>query len=155
MAGTPAPFPLTCPVALHTATSSGGDVRFNLINPETNNRIRMVTTDPDTGPVERSSLVKRYAVAKDEYILLTDEEIKSVKLASTKTIDIERFVPEEEIERLYWDNPYYLAPAGSGPVQPVTNLTATDFACGGGEADTLFREGADENEIQQACSTPR
>jgi len=104
---------VTCPVALYTATSSGGEVHFNLINPETNNRIRMITTDPDTGPVERSSLVKGYAVAKDEYILLTDEEIKSVKLESTKTIDIERFVPEEEIDRLYWDNPYYLTPAGA------------------------------------------
>ncbi len=104
---------VTCPVSLYTATSSGGEVHFNLINPETNNRIRMVTTDPDTGPVERASLVKGYAVAKDEYILLTDEEIKSVKLESTKTIDIERFVPEEEIDRLYWDNPYYLAPAGA------------------------------------------
>ncbi len=104
---------VTCPVSLYTATSSGGEVHFNLINPETNNRIRMVTTDPDTGPVERSSLVKGYAVAKDEYILLTDEEIKSVKLESTKTIDIERFVPADEIDRLYWDNPYYLAPAGA------------------------------------------
>ncbi|MND81212.1 putative DNA repair protein YkoV [compost metagenome] len=104
---------VTCPVALYTATNSGGEVHFNLINPETNNRIRMVTTDPDTGPVERSSLVKGYAVAKDEYILLTDEEIKSVKLESTKTIDIERFVPADEIDRLYWDNPYYVAPAGA------------------------------------------
>jgi DNA end-binding protein Ku len=104
---------VTCPVSLYTATNSGGEVHFNLINPETNNRIRMVTTDPDTGPVERSSLVKGYAVAKDEYILLTDEEIKSVKLESTKTIDIERFVPADEIDRLYWDNPYYLAPAGA------------------------------------------
>jgi len=103
---------VTCPVALYTATNSGGDVHFNLINPLTNNRIKMVTTDPDTGPVERSSLVKGYAVAKDEYILLTDEEIKAVKLESTKTIDIERFVPEDEIDRVYWDNPYYLAPAG-------------------------------------------
>lgn len=103
---------VTCPVALYTATSSGGDVHFNLINPATNNRIKMVTTDPETGPVERSCLVKGYAVAKDEYILLTDEEIKSVKLESTKTIDIERFVPEDEIDRVYWDNPYYLAPAG-------------------------------------------
>ena len=102
---------VTCPVALYTATNSGGEVHFNLINPETNNRIKMVTTDPETGPVERSSLVKGYAVAKDEYILLTDEEIKSVKLESTKTIDIERFVPEDEIDRVYWDNPYYLAPA--------------------------------------------
>ena len=103
---------VTCPVALYTATNSGGDVHFNLINPKTNNRIKMITTDPETGPVERSSLVKGYEVAKGEYILLTDEEIKSVKLESTKTIDIERFVPAAEIDRLYWDNPYFLAPDG-------------------------------------------
>ena len=84
---------VTCPVALYTATNSGGDVHFNLINPKTNNRIKMITTDPDTGPIERSELVKGYEVSKGEYILLTDEEIKSVKLESTKTIDIERFVP--------------------------------------------------------------
>jgi DNA end-binding protein Ku len=103
---------VTCPVALYTATNSGGDVHFNLINPETNNRIKMITTDPDTGPVERSSLVKGYEVSKGEYILMTDEEIKSVKLESTKTIDIERFVPAQDIDRIYWDNPYYLVPDG-------------------------------------------
>lgn len=103
---------VTCPVSLYTATSSGGDVHFNLINPKTNNRIKMITTDPDTGPIERSELVKGYEVSKGEYILLTDEEIKSVRLESTKTIDIERFVPADDIDRLYWDNPYYLAPDG-------------------------------------------
>jgi DNA end-binding protein Ku len=103
---------VTCPVALYTATNSGGDVHFNLINPKTNNRIKMITTDPDTGPIERSELVKGYEVAKGEYILLTDEEIRSVKLESTKTITIERFVPSGEIDRIYWDNPYYLAPDG-------------------------------------------
>ncbi len=103
---------MTCPVSLYTATSSGGDVHFNLINPRTNNRIKMITTDPDTGPIERSELVKGYEVTKGEYILLTDEEIKSVKLESTKTIEIERFVPGDDIDRLYWDNPYYLAPEG-------------------------------------------
>lgn len=103
---------VTCPVALYTATNSGGDVHFNLINPETNNRIKMITTDPDTGPIERSKLVKGYEVSKGEYVLLTDEEIKSVKLESTKTIEIERFVPADDIDRLYWDNPYYLAPDG-------------------------------------------
>lgn len=72
----------------------------------------MITTDPDTGPIERSELVKGYEVSRGEYILLTDEEIKSVRLESTKTIDIERFVPGDEIDRLYWDNPYYLAPDG-------------------------------------------
>ena len=103
---------VTCPVALYTATSAGGEVHFNLINPETNNRIKMVTTDPDTGPIERSKLVKGYEVSKGEYILLTQDEINGVKLESTKTIDIERFVPAEDIDRIYWDNPYYLAPDG-------------------------------------------
>jgi len=103
---------VTCPVALYTATNAGGDVHFNLINPATNNRIKMITIDPDTGPIERSALVKGYEVSKGEYILLTDEEIKSVKLESTKTIDIERFVAGDQIDRLYWDNPYYLAPDG-------------------------------------------
>src|ERR1700761_2161514 len=103
---------VTCPVALYTATNSAGDVHFNLINPKTNNRIKMITTDPDTGPIERSELVKGYEVSKGEYILLTNDEINSVKLESTKTIDIERFVAGDQIDRLYWDNPYFLAPDG-------------------------------------------
>ena len=103
---------VTCPVALYTATDAAGDVHFHLINPKTNNRIRMITTDPETGPVDREDLVKGYEVAKGEYVLLSDEDIKSVKLESTRTIDIERFVPADEIDRIYWDNPYYVAPDG-------------------------------------------
>jgi DNA end-binding protein Ku len=103
---------VTCPVALFAATNSGGDVHFNLINPKTNNRIKMITTDPDTGPIDRSELVKGYEVSKGEYILLTNDEINAVKLEGTKTIDIERFVAEDEIDRLYWDNPYFLGPDG-------------------------------------------
>ncbi len=103
---------VTCPVELYTAVEAGGDVHFNLINPKTNNRIRMITTDPDTGPVERSDLVKRYEVEKGRYVLITDEEIKSVRLESTRTIDIERFVPADSIDRLYFDHPYYPAPEG-------------------------------------------
>jgi len=103
---------VTCPVALYTATNEAGDVHFHLINPKTNNRIKMITTDPDTGPIDRHDLVKGYEVSKGEYILLTDEEIRSVKLESTRTIDIERFVPGADIDRIYWDSPYYLAPDG-------------------------------------------
>jgi DNA end-binding protein Ku len=103
---------VTCPVALYTAVNSGGDVHFNLINPKTNNRIKMITTDPDTGPVDRADLVKGYEIAKGEYILVSQDEIDAVKLESTKTIEIERFVPDDEIDRLYWDNPYFLSPDG-------------------------------------------
>ena len=101
---------VTCPVALYTATSSAGDVRFHLINPATNNRIRMVTTDPDTGPVERSDLVKGYEVSKDEYVLFDDADFDKVKLESTKTISIDQFVDEADIDRLYWDDPFYVVP---------------------------------------------
>jgi len=103
---------VTCPVALYTATNTGGEVHFHLINPKTNNRIKMMTTDPETGPIDRKDLVKGYEISKGEYILLTDEDISSVKLESTRTIDIERFVPGDQIDRIYWDNPYYLAPDG-------------------------------------------
>ena len=103
---------VSCSVGLYTATTTASDISFNLINPETNNRIKMVTTDPETGPVNRSSLVKGFEVEKDKYILLSDEEIRSVKLESTKVIDIERFMPERDIDRIYWDHPYFLAPDG-------------------------------------------
>jgi DNA end-binding protein Ku len=103
---------VTCPVALYNGTSASGDIHFNLLNPKTMNRIKMVTTDPETGPIERSQLVKGYQIEKDRYIVLTDEEIKSVRLESTKSINIERFVDADEIDRLYWNDPYYLVPNG-------------------------------------------
>ena len=103
---------VTCPVALYNGTSASGDIHFNLLNPKTMNRIKMVTTDPETGPIDRSELVKGYQVEKDRYIVLTDEEIKSVRLESTKSINIERFVDADEIDRLYWNDPYYLVPNG-------------------------------------------
>lgn len=101
---------VTCPVALYTATTSTNDIRFHLINPETNNRIRMVPTDPDTGPIERSDLVKGYEVAKDEYVLFDDADFDKVRLDSTKTISIDTFVDEADIDRLYWDSPFYVVP---------------------------------------------
>lgn len=103
---------VTTPVAIYAGTGGGDDVSFNLLNPKTGNRIRMVPTDPDTGPVERSSLVKGHAIDKGIYITLTDEEIRSVRPESARTISIDRFVPETEINRLYWNDPYYLAPDG-------------------------------------------
>lgn len=101
---------VTCPVALYTATSSASHVSFHLINPDTNNRIRMIPTDPETGPVERSDLVKGYEVSKDEYVLFDDADFDKVKLESTRTIDIGEFVDEEDIDRLYWDSPFYVVP---------------------------------------------
>ncbi|WP_439599233.1 Ku protein [Falsiroseomonas sp.] len=103
---------VSCPVSLFPATTTAHDVRFHLINPETGNRIRTKTFDADGDEVERKDLVRGYEIEKDEYILLTDEEIKSVRLESTRTIDIERFVDAAEIDRIFWNDPYYLVPDG-------------------------------------------
>ena len=108
---------VTCPVALFTATSSAGDVRFHLVNPETNNRIRMVPTDPDTGPVERSALVRGYEVSKDEYVLFDEADFDRVKLESTKVISIDKFVDESDIDRLYWEDPFYVVPEKGAGVE--------------------------------------
>jgi DNA end-binding protein Ku len=81
---------VTCPVALYPAVSEAETVRFNLINPATNNRIRMKTVDAGTGDeVSRADLVKGFQVAKNEYVILDREDFEAVKLESTKIIDIE------------------------------------------------------------------
>ena len=104
---------VTCPVALYPATSEAETVRFNLINPATGNRIRMKTVDAGTGEdVSRGDLVKGFAIAKNEYVLLDKDDFEKVKLESTRIIDIEKFVPRESIDRLYWDTPYHLMPNG-------------------------------------------
>lgn len=109
---------VTCPVALYPATSEAETVRFNLINPQTNNRIKMKTVDAGTGDeVSRSDLVKGYQIAKDEYVLLDKDDFESVKLESTRIIDIEKFVPRDSIDRLYWDSPYHLMPAGKTGIE--------------------------------------
>lgn len=116
---------VTCPVALYTATERTADVHFNLINPKTNNRIRMQAVDARTGDVvERSELVKGYAVAKNKYVLFDKDELDAVKLESTRTIDIEEFVDAAAIDRIYWDQPYYLSPAGKTGIEAYAVIRA-------------------------------
>jgi DNA end-binding protein Ku len=103
---------VTCPVALYTGTSTKGDVHFNLLHKETHNRIKMITTDPELGPVPRSDLVKGYEISKGHYVIVTPEEIEAVRLESTRVIDIEKFVNAADIDRMYWNDPYFLVPDG-------------------------------------------
>jgi DNA end-binding protein Ku len=116
---------VTCPVALYSATERSADVHFNLINPKTNNRIRMQSIDAGTGEVvERADLVKGFAVAKNKYVLLDKEELDAVKLESTRIIDIEEFVDAATIDRIYWDEPYYLAPSGKTGIDAFSVIRA-------------------------------
>src|SRR6185369_11076971 len=116
---------VTCPVALFTATERSADVHFHLINPKTNHRIRMQTVDAQTGrAVDRAGLVRGFEVSKNKYVLLEKEELDSVKLESTRIIDIKEFVDAEAIDRIYWDEPYYLAPAGKTGIEAFAVIRA-------------------------------
>ena len=116
---------VTCPVALWPATSEAETIRFNLINPKTNNRIRMQTVDAGTGEqVARGDLVKGFQVAKGEYVLFDKEELDAVKLESTRIIDIEKFVPRAGIDRLYWETPYHLVPAAKTGIEAYAVIRA-------------------------------
>ena len=116
---------VTCPVALYNAISPAGDVHFHLINPETKHRVKSVVIDATTDEIlERKDLLKGYEFAKGKYVTLTKDEIDAVRLESTKTIDIDKFVPAEDIDRLYWDNPYFLVPDGKLAAEPFAVIRA-------------------------------
>lgn len=102
---------VSCPVALYPATTTSERVSFRTLNRETGNRVRRQFVDEQTGDaVEADSQIKGYEVAKGEFIQMEDDEIKSVQLESNHTIDIEHFVPRNDVDELYLDSPYYLAP---------------------------------------------
>jgi DNA end-binding protein Ku len=116
---------VTCPVSLYPATTEAAAVRFNLINPETNNRIKMKTVDAGTGEeVSRGDLVKGYEIAKGEYVLFDKDELDAVKLESTRIVDIEKFVPRASIDRLYWDTPYHLVPSSKTGIEAFAVIRA-------------------------------
>src|SRR5262245_10963972 len=102
---------VSCPVALYPATTTSERVSFRTLNRDTGNRVRRQFVDEQTGePVESENQAKGYEVAKGEYLMIEDDELKAVQLESNHTIDIERFVPRAEIDELYLDAPYYMAP---------------------------------------------
>jgi DNA end-binding protein Ku len=104
---------VSCPVALFPATSEREKIRFHQIHKQTGNRIRYKKVDADTGrEVDNANIIKGYEVTKGEYIEVEPEELEAVEIESKRVIDIERFVPKDEIDELYIDNPYYIVPDG-------------------------------------------
>ena len=104
---------VSCPIALFPATSEREKISFHQINKETGNRIRYKKVDAETGDeVDNSEIVKGYEVTKGEYIELDPDELEAVAIESKRIIDIEEFVPRNEIDELYLRDPYYIVPDG-------------------------------------------
>jgi DNA end-binding protein Ku len=104
---------VSCPVALYSAHNERGTLRFHFINPETGHRVRMITLDAETDQeVLRRDLVRGYEFRKDNYLTLTDEDFEKARIESSSVLNVEKFVPRDAIDPIYFDNAYYLVPDG-------------------------------------------
>ena len=102
---------VSCPIALSPATSSSEKISFRQVNKATGNRIRYKKVDSETDEeVTSEDIGKGYEVGKNEFLLMDDEELEAVELESTHTIEIVQFVPFAQIDKRYYDQPYYIVP---------------------------------------------
>jgi DNA end-binding protein Ku len=103
---------VTVSVQLYSAIKTGARLSFHQIDPKSGKRIRYEKVAPGSGAVDTDRIVKGFEVSKGNYVLLTDEELDSVKIESRRTIDLVQFVDHCEIDPIYFDRPYYVLPDG-------------------------------------------
>jgi len=102
---------VSCPIAVHAACSSAERVSFRQINRKTGNRLRQQLIDEETREVvEAHEKARGYEIGKAQYLLIEDDELQAIEIASTHTIDIDSFVPRAEIDQRFFDAPYYITP---------------------------------------------
>ena len=108
---------VSCPVLLYPASTAADKTRFHMINKETGNRLKQQMVDAETGDVvENDQKGRGYELKKGEYVEIEKDELDAVQIESNHTIDIDSFVPKNEIDKRYLNHPYYLAPDGKAGV---------------------------------------
>jgi Ku protein len=108
---------VSCPVALYPASTSAEKTRFHMINRETGNRLKQQMVDAETGDVvEGDQKGRGYELSKGKYVEIGKDELEAVQIESNHTIDIDSFVPRDEIDKRYLDHPYYIVPDGKAAV---------------------------------------
>ncbi len=109
---------VTCPVVLYPASTAAQKTRFHLINKETGNRLKQQMVDSETGEiVEGDQKARGYELRKGQYVEIDKDELEAVQLESNHTVEIENFVPRDEIDKRYLNHPYYVAPDGRAAVE--------------------------------------
>ena len=102
---------VSCPIALHTATSGGERIAFRQINKQTGNRLRQQLVDEVTRePVDAADKGRGYEYAKGAYVAVEDEELDAIAIESNHTIEIDKFVPRAQIDERYFDDTYSITP---------------------------------------------
>ena len=103
---------VSIPVEIYPATKPGGRaIEFHQVHEPSGKRIRYEKVVPGIGPVDKDEIMKGYETSKGHYVLLDPEEIEKVKLESRKTLDLIQFVDVTDIDAMFYDKPYYVAPA--------------------------------------------
>lgn len=129
---------VTCPVSLYTAASTSDRISFHTLNRKTGNRVQRQYVDEGSGkPVESEDQVKGYDPGNGDYVVLEPEEVAAAIPESDKTLSVETFLPCDEIDDIFFDKPYYVAP--SSPVAA--------------EAFALIREGMKERKSAALART--
>jgi Ku protein len=104
---------MTCPIGLYPASSQAEKTHFHQINRKTGHRLRQQMVDEVTGKVvDKDDKSRGYEVSKGKYVEIEADQIKAIQVESTHTLDIDKFVPVDEIDRRYFDRPYYIVPDG-------------------------------------------
>ena len=102
---------VSCPIALHAACASSERISFRQINRKTGNRLRQQLIDEETrDPIDAHDKARGYEIGKGQFLLVEDEELEAIEIESTHTIDIDSLVPGAEIDRRFFDTPYYVTP---------------------------------------------
>ncbi len=102
---------VTCPVAMQPAVTDSGRLRFHTLNRKTGNRVQRQYVDAETGKrVEDDDQARGYPRGEDDHVILEEEELDAVALESTRTIDIQEFVPSDRIGWIWYDRPHFLLP---------------------------------------------
>ncbi|HEY9451391.1 MAG TPA: Ku protein, partial [Bradyrhizobium sp.] len=108
---------VSCPIALYPASTTAEKTRFHMINRETGNRLKQQMVDSETGDiVEGDQKGRGYELKKGSYVEIEKEELEAVQIESNHTIDIDSFVPRDEIDKRYLDSPYYIVPDGKAGI---------------------------------------
>lgn len=106
---------VSIPVKLYSTADTSEKVSFNMLHAACKTRLKQQYVCPKDGEiVPRDQMVKGYEFAKEQYVLFTEEEIKSMQEESNKAIEIAEFVPLDKVDPLYFDGAYYLGPDKGG-----------------------------------------
>lgn len=104
---------VSCPIVLYPATTTAEKTHFHQINKKTGHRLRQQMVDAESGDVvDAEDKGRGYEVSKGKYVEISEDELDAVQIDSTHNVDIDAFVPSEEIDERYLDKPYYIAPEG-------------------------------------------